>query len=76
MADDIVTRLRGEVARAEVDGVLPSWDFAKVVWEAADEIERLRRWASYEHAGYCACSGGNKECLEKAYTTWKKMFDE
>lgn len=42
MSDDIVTRLRKEVARAESDGVLPSWDFAKVVWEAADEIERLR----------------------------------
>lgn len=56
-ADDIVVRLRKQVARAEVDGVLPSWYFAKVVWEAADEIERLRdevehwrRIAETEHA--------------------------
>ena len=51
VTDDIVTRLRKQVARAEVDGVLPSWDFAKVVWEAADEIERLRadvkRWRNW-----------------------------
>lgn len=75
VADDIVTRLRKQVARAEVDGVLPSWDFAKVVWEAADEIERLQQWATYEHAGYCGCAGGNKECVERAYTVWKKMQD-
>ena len=40
--DDIVTRLREEVAKAEVAGVLPNWELAKCMWEAADEIERLR----------------------------------
>ena len=42
MTDDIVTRLREEVAKAEVAGVLPNWELAKFMWEAADEIERLR----------------------------------
>lgn len=42
MSDDIVTRLRAEIAKAEVAGVLPSWELAKTMWEAADEIERLQ----------------------------------
>lgn len=42
MSDDIVTRLRQEVAKAENDGRLPSWELAKCAWTAADEIERLR----------------------------------
>ena len=42
MSDDILTRLRTEVAKAETAGVLPHWELAKCMWEAADEIERLR----------------------------------
>ena len=42
MSDDIVARLRTEVAKAETAGVLPNWELAKCMWEAADEIERLR----------------------------------
>ena len=42
MSDDIVTRLRQEVAKAENDGRLLSWELAKCAWTAADEIERLR----------------------------------
>jgi hypothetical protein len=42
MTDDIVTRLRKAVAQTAEADTLPSWDFATVVWEAADEIERLR----------------------------------
>lgn len=42
MSDDIVTRLREEVAKAEVAGVLPHWELARCMWEAAAEIERLR----------------------------------
>lgn len=42
MSDDIVTRLRRAVAQTAEADTLPSWDFATVVWEAADEIERLR----------------------------------
>lgn len=42
MSDDIATRLRKEVAKAENDGRLPSWELAKCAWAAADEIERLR----------------------------------
>lgn len=71
MVDDIVNRLR---QLREV--LMGNPIMAREVQEAMDEIERLRRWASYEHAGYCACCGGDKECLEKAYATWKKMFDE
>ena len=37
------------------------------------EIERLRKWASYEHAGYCPCAGGNPECVNGAYEVWKSM---
>lgn len=43
MSDDIATRLRKEVAKAENDGRLPSWELAKCAWAAADEIERLRK---------------------------------
>lgn len=43
--------------------------------EAADEIERLRKWASYEHAGYCSCAGSDKNCVNKAYETFRKIFD-
>ena len=42
MSDDIATRLRKEVAKAENDGHLLSWELAKCAWTAADEIERLR----------------------------------
>ena len=42
VTDDIVARLREEVAKAEVAGVLPNWELAKCMWEAADEIEGLR----------------------------------
>lgn len=42
MSDDLVTRLRKAVAQTAEANTLPSWDFATVVWEAADEIERLR----------------------------------
>lgn len=42
VSDDIVTRLREEVAKAEVAGVLPHWELAKCMWGAADEIEGLR----------------------------------
>lgn len=42
MSDDIVTRLRNEVVKAEIDDALTSWELAKTVWEAATEIERLR----------------------------------
>lgn len=46
MSDDIVTRLRQEVAKAENDGRLLSWELAKCAWAAADEIERLRSVAA------------------------------
>ena len=60
--DDIVTRLREKYS-----GQLP------ICTEAADEIERLRKWASYEHAGYCRCAGGNPECVNESYEVWKSM---
>jgi hypothetical protein len=44
MSEDIVTRLRKAVAQTAEANTLPSWDFATVVWEAADEIERLTEW--------------------------------
>ena len=55
MTDDIVTRLREEVAKAEVAGVLPNWELAKCMWEAADEIERLRAKLidAYDDIGRC-----------------------
>ena len=70
MDEDIVTRLRNDVCdtRPCVGCELSS--------AAADEIERLRKWAAYEHAGYCGCAGGDKECVNRAYTTWKKVFGE
>jgi len=49
MSDDIVTRLRKEVVKAEIAGILPSWEFAKTIWEAADEIERLRGQVKAAH---------------------------
>lgn len=72
MNDDIVTRLR------RMDASIPSVDPEMYVspTEAADEIERLRKWAEYEHAGYCGCAGGDPECVQRAYTTWRKMFDD
>lgn len=66
MSDDIVTRLREWHTAWD-------WDLPD---QAADEIERLREWAAYEHAGYCGCAGGDKECVNRAYTTWKKMFGD
>ena len=57
MSDDIVTRLRQEVAKAEVAGVLPSWELAKCAWQAADEIERLRSLNS----ALAACLEGMKK---------------
>lgn len=59
--DDIVARLRTKYA-----GQLP------ILLEAADEIERLRKWASYEHAGYCRCAGGDAECVNNAYEVWRR----
>jgi hypothetical protein len=41
MSEDIVTRLRKAVAQTAEANTLPSWDFAKIAWEAATEIERL-----------------------------------
>ena len=56
MTDDIVTRLRKAVAQTAEADTLPSWDFAKVVWEAADEIECL--WRELEkHGGLLSFSG-------------------
>ena len=68
MTDDIVTRLRDYLAIVDHAFVLNELS------DAADEIERLREWAAYEHAGYCGCAGGDKECVNRAYTTWKKVF--
>lgn len=72
MNDDIVTRLRNEVCEC---GYAASFnELHKCLrCEAIDEIERLRKWASYEHAGYCRCAGGNPECVNKSYEVWKSM---
>lgn len=70
MTDDIVTRLR------EYEAITDNAYVINALVAAADEIERLREWAAYEHAGYCGCAGGDKECVNRAYTTWKKMFGD
>ena len=64
VSDDIVTRLRQEVAKAEVAGVLPSWELAKCAWQAADEIERLRQLADdlYKTLQYYSCLCGISPC--------------
>ena len=64
MTDDIVTRLRKAVAQTAEADTLPSWDFAMVVWEAADEIERLRELADnfYKTLLYYTCQCGISQC--------------
>ena len=72
MNDDIVTRLR----RQAVEEGFSATDWTELsfdVQNVCDEIERLRKWASYEHAGYCPCAGGNPECVNGAYEVWKSM---
>ena len=73
MSDDIVTRLRVPLPYNLLG--LTTKDLGNERREAADEIERLREWASYEHAGYCACAGGDNDCVNKAYETFRKVFD-
>lgn len=72
MTDDIVAQLREEY---EYFWEVGDHDYAKIVNRAADEIERLRKWASYEHAGYCSCAGNDKNCVNKAYETFRHVFD-
>lgn len=70
VTDDIVTRLR------EYEAIVDHPFVMNILVESANEIERLRNWAAYEHAGYCGCAGGDNDCINKAYTTWKKVFGD
>lgn len=64
MNNDIVTRLRKAVAQTAEANTLLSWDFAKIAWEAADEIERLRELADnlYKTLLYYPCQCGISPC--------------
>ncbi len=82
MTDDIVTRLR-----FDVDGVIymPGIEepTGMIVWEAADEIERLRverdRWAKWgEHVFICPNKGINpcRDCVSPATADAIRRVDE
>lgn len=64
MKPDIATQLRKAVAQAVEADTEPFPDFSKLLWEAADEVQRLRELADnlYKTLLYYPCQCGISPC--------------